>query len=159
MTGDPDLFDLEESPAGDAGDVDLFGDFEVAGPSGETGEETGGETTVSPEELTRSIENFYQIFSNRDERMNAASGAILLYQHLLGAGYETRILVEDAGATVSATSREDALTAPLLERVEFLLNDMVYMRRSWKLSGFTVHSVSTNMRDDCLDVRIDFVSV
>ena len=153
MSGDPELFEsLEER---DDSDIDLFGDFDQPASS-DIGDVSGA---LSPEELSRSIENFYQIFSNREERMNAASGAILLYQHLMTAGYKTDIMVSDGGATVTASTRSDQLKSPLLERVEFLLSDMVYMRRSWKLSGFTVHSISTNSRDDCVEVRIEFISL
>ncbi|WP_115937340.1 hypothetical protein [Aestuariispira insulae] len=150
MVGDLELFD---SAPGGGDDIDLFGDFDLTEESEQEAE------MISAEDLQRSIENFHNIFSNREEQMNAASGAILLYQHLMTAGYETTILVEDKGATVTASTKSDCLQTPLLDRVEFLLDDMVYMRRSWNLSGFTVHSISTHLREGRMQVRIEFISL
>lgn len=154
LGGEIDLFGDDISASAPAADVDLFGDFDDLEE-----ERSSQEMDVSAEELRKSIENFYGIFSKQDNEMSASSGAILLYQHLLAAGYQANIMVEDEGAKVTASTKSSTLTGPLLERVEYLLDDMVYVQKDWKVSGFTVHSISTNMNGDQLEIGIEFISV
>ena len=152
--GEIDLFGDDLSSDATAPDIDLFGDFEDLTPV-----EAQPEPEICAEELRKSIENFYGIFSKQDNEMSASSGAILLYQHLLAAGYQANILVEDQGAKVTASTCSYSMTGPLLERIEYLLDDMVYVQKDWKVSGFTVHSINTIMSGDKLEIGIEFISV
>lgn len=138
----------------DSDDIDLFGDFDFSDTDVEYKQDESHD--IDPELVQRSVQEFYELFSNREDELTIGTGAILLYQHLLAAGYKSTFSADDYKATVTASTPLNALKDALIDRIESLLNDMTYMAKEWNNNCFTVHSVLTNTQGDSFDVSINF---
>ncbi|WP_420548860.1 hypothetical protein [Curvivirga sp.] len=140
-------------------DIDLFDDFDLDCSFQEDGENLGEEFNVDPEAIRRSVEEFHKIFTQQEGDLSVASGAMLMYQHLQAAGYQTDISIEDQKAIVSASSENQELKMALIDRVEDLLDEMVVVEHNWKTDNFNVHSISTNTLKDQMSVTIQFHTI
>lgn len=151
-TSDDDFLLFDESE-----DIDLFGDFDDVGNGNE--QTSDEDLDIDPELILKSVQEFHNLFAGHDEALGVGSGAILLYQHLQAAGYKANVAVEDKEATVTAGSSNQALKHALIDRVEDLLDEMIYMVKDWKSDNFTVHSIVTHTEGDFFNVAINFKAV
>lgn len=144
------LFDVSD-------DIDLFGDFDFS--ETDTNETPPEAQDIDPELVRRSVQEFYDLFSNREDELTIGTGAILLYQHLLAAGYKSTFSADDKSAAVTASTSLSVLKDALIDRVESLLDDMTYMAKEWNDNSFTVHSILTKTDKENLSININFQTV
>ena len=139
-------------------DIDLFGDIDSMFED-EQDTEQGSTDEIDPELIRQSVLEFHKLFTEREGSLSAGSGAMIIYQHLQSAGYNCSISVEDTKSEVSAFSANEALQPALIERVEDLLDEMVFIEHDWQTDNFTVTSIVTNCSDNGFGVTIKFKAI
>ncbi|WP_135079619.1 hypothetical protein [Terasakiella sp. SH-1] len=148
----------------DEDDIDLFDDdpvedeFELFGNE-PIGAEVAMMNMPSEEEILKAAENFKDAFAGQEEPLSAASGAIILHQHLTSSGYKSDLSLNDNLAVVLGYSDMDAEKCELLEAVESILDQMVSMNQDLAVSSFTVGPIRSVVMDGQLAIEVNLITV
>ncbi|SCA55538.1 hypothetical protein MTBPR1_100179 [Candidatus Terasakiella magnetica] len=145
---DIDLFDDEP----DEDDFELFGDDPI-------GQEEPLLNMPSDEDILKAAENFKDAFAGEEQALSAASGAIVLHQHLSSSGYKTDLSLNDNLAVVLGYTDEGDDECELLEAVESILTQMVSMNKDFGFSSFTVGPVRTLIMDGKIMIEVNLITV